>query len=279
MNEPTVGDQFHRAYVGALGEYDFAAAWQFNFLTLALGLREFHQVLEIGCGSLRVARLLIPYLLADHYCGLEPNDWLVQAGIEKEVGADLIRLKRPVFRHESDFGLSRFGRKFDVLLAQSIFSHTSLAQMASCLAEARQVLAPQGVFAATYYEGSTDYQGSSWVYPECVEFTHATVNRLAETAGLRCRRIDWGSQNRQQWVVFHHAEHEWAPPGLAQSIGQQAQRTLQSSRAESALRTQGDPAEYVRLRERLRRISQHPAVKKAMKDDAELRQAVIGHCS
>jgi SAM-dependent methyltransferase len=276
MHEPTDSDQLHRAYVGALGDYDFAAAWQFGFLTLALGLREFHRVLEIGCGSLRAARLLIPYLLPDHYCGLEPNAWLVDAGIGKEVGADLIRLKRPVFRHDADFGLSRFGRSFDVLLAQSIFSHTSQSQLAGCLAEARRVLAPQGVFAATYLEGSADYQGESWVYPECVTYTHSTIHRLAAAAGLGCRRLDWGNQNRQQWVVFHAIEHDWAPPALEPSIAEQAQRALQHSRAVTAQRTAGDPAEFVKLRERLRRIAQHPAVLAAMQEDAELRSAVIG---
>ena len=44
-------------------------------------------------------------------------------------------------------------------------------------------------------------------------------------------------------------------------------------------RTLGDSAEYVKLRERLLRIALHQAVQEAMKEDAELRQAVLGQGS
>ena len=55
------GDSHYRAYVGPPGDYDRIAAMTFNLLT-AVGLRQQHKVLDIGCGSLRVGRLLIPYL-------------------------------------------------------------------------------------------------------------------------------------------------------------------------------------------------------------------------
>ena len=246
-------DEFHRAYVGPADEYDLAAAWQFNLLTLVLGLRERHHLLEIGCGSLRVGRLFIPYLLPDHYCGLEPNDWLVREGIDKEVGADLARLKRPLFRQDDDFALSRFGRTFDFVLAQSVFSHTSKAQIEACLAESKRVLAPGGLFVATFLEGKEDYGGDAWVYPDCVEFTWDTIARLTEGQGLGCRRIDWGNPNGQQWVVFHHAEFEPALPALdVTTVAAQAGAALERGRRESSRRSSGDPAEYARLRERLR---------------------------
>lgn len=279
MDKLSTHDQFHRAYVGAIGEYDFAAAWQFNFLTMVLGLREFHSLLEIGCGSLRVGRLLIPYLQAENYYGLEPNEWLVRDGLAKEVGFDLANLRRPTFRHEDDFGLRRFGRNFDFMLAQSIFSHTSQAQIATCLAEARQVLAPQGVFAATYCEGASDYEGTTWVYPECVEFTRGTIQRLAEAAGLRSVPIEWGNPNRQRWVLFHHSEHDLVLANSDSAIAQQANAALQKGRTETAARTQGDPAEYVKLRDRLAQIARNEAVQAAMMDDVALRQAVLGQKS
>src|SRR4029450_11413927 len=86
------GDAHYRAYVGPPEDYDLIAAMTFNLLS-TLGLRQYHAVLDIGCGSLRIGRLLIPYLNAGNYTGIEPNKWLIQAGIRQEVGQDQIRIK------------------------------------------------------------------------------------------------------------------------------------------------------------------------------------------
>ena len=42
-------------------------------MLLAAGLRETHRIADLGCGLLRVGRLLIPYLLPGRYYGMEPN--------------------------------------------------------------------------------------------------------------------------------------------------------------------------------------------------------------
>ena len=65
------GDPQYRAYVGPPEDYDLIAAMTFNLLT-TLGLRQHHSLLDIGCGSLRIGRLLIPYLNRGKYFGVEP---------------------------------------------------------------------------------------------------------------------------------------------------------------------------------------------------------------
>ena len=35
--------------------------------------REIHRLLDFGCGSLRLGRMAIPYLLEGHYFGIEPE--------------------------------------------------------------------------------------------------------------------------------------------------------------------------------------------------------------
>ena len=72
------GDPHYRAYVGPPEDYDLIAAMTFNLLT-TLGLRQHHSLLDVGCGSLRIGRLLIPYLNRKKYFGLEPHQWLVEA--------------------------------------------------------------------------------------------------------------------------------------------------------------------------------------------------------
>ncbi len=90
------GDAHYRAYVGPPEDYDLIAAMTFNLLT-TLGLRQHHSLLDVGCGSLRIGRLLIPYLNRGKYFGVEPNEWLVKEGIKRELGEALLQIKHPTF--------------------------------------------------------------------------------------------------------------------------------------------------------------------------------------
>jgi hypothetical protein len=203
------GDPHYRAFVGPPERYDLVAAMQFNLLT-TMGLREFHTLLDIGCGSLRLGRLAIPYLRKGRYFGLEPNRWLVQEGIDRECGRDLIRLKEPRFRHDDDFRLSAFGVTFDYLIAQSIFTHAAAFQIRCCLAEARRCMQQHSLFVANYLSGATDYDGSAWVYPGCVTYTEKRLVELAREQGLACTPLRLPTVNCTDWLCYRLAEAERA---------------------------------------------------------------------
>lgn len=204
----------HRHFVGPPEKYDLASASQFNLLTL-LGLREHHHLLDIGCGSLRAGRLLIPYLLPGRYFGIEPEQWLLDEAIATEVGQDLVRIKAPSFSNDANFTLTTFGRRFDFMVAQSIFSHATQNQIRRCLAEAKQALEPSGVFAATFFVGDTNYEGDEWVYPGRVHYTMDHFQAMAQDQGLACRRINWTHTNEQTWVALAHPEHLAEVPDVA----------------------------------------------------------------
>ncbi|MCK4615125.1 MAG: HAD family hydrolase [Thermoplasmata archaeon] len=152
------GARHHRAFVGPSKHYDLASAMQFNLLTF-LGLREHHYLLDIGCGSLRAGKLFIPYLLPGHYYGIEPEEWLIEKGIELELGKDIIRIKKPVISNERNFTFTTFKKKFDYFLAQSIFTHASQKQIRRCLSEVRKTMKPISLVAATFSEGEESYTG------------------------------------------------------------------------------------------------------------------------
>lgn len=210
------GSPHYRAYVGPPSGWDVVAAMQFNLLT-SLGLREYHRLLDIGCGSLRGGRLFIPYLLPGNYFGIEPAEWLVAEGIASELGQDAVRLKRPTFSGSASFELDTFGVTFDFLLAQSVFSHASQAQIASCLAAARRVMHERTLFAATFVEGD-DYTGDAWTYPECVTYRRERISALAQEAGLACRVVAWPHPSSQTWVVFVDPGNDRRPGELYQSV-------------------------------------------------------------
>jgi SAM-dependent methyltransferase len=195
------GSNHYRAFVGYPLKYDLIAAMQFNLLT-SLGLREHHHVLDLGCGSLRAGRLLIPYLLPNCYYGLEPEEWLVEDGIRYNTGRDLIEIKSPHFQYRSDFSLTAFGVQFDFILAQSIFSHASPSQIRKCLSEAAACLAPGALLVASFVLDKEDYDGDTWVYPTCIGYTESGMKRFAAEAALECTLIDWPHPNAQSWALF-----------------------------------------------------------------------------
>jgi hypothetical protein len=237
------GSRHYRAWVGAPQTYDLFSHMQFSLMTL-LGLRQDHALLDIGCGSLRGGKLFLVYLLPDRYHGIEPEEWLVKEGLDRELGEEIVRAKRPRFRYSADFPCGDFGVKFDYVLAQSIFSHASVAQIGKCLREVRAAMKPEAIFAASFLEGEVDHAGDSWVYPGCVRYRASTIERLAADAGLACRRLDWFHSGGQAWFIFFQ-------PGLEPEV-----ELVASLNSAAMLRI--EMSHYRARSERLERIESHP---------------------
>ncbi len=154
-----------------------------------------------------MGRLLIPYLRPGHYFGIEPEQWLIDEGIAREVGKDQVALKLPTFSNEKEFRLACFGRAFDFMVAHSIFSHASEAQIRTALGEAKTALGPEGFFAATFVEGNENYAGSEWVYPGVVTYVPEHIRAMITESGLAARPIDWPHPAGQRWYVIAHPDH------------------------------------------------------------------------
>ena len=207
--DQSIQSRFYRSHVGPPERYDLIGAMQFNLLTF-LGLREMHYLLDIGCGSLRGGRLFIPYLLPGRYYGLEPDQWLIDDGIKNELGQDIVRIKQPVFSNDTNFTLTGFGRVFDFLLAQSIFTHAAQSHIRRCLSEAAKVMTPTSVFAATIFRGKEDYAGAEWQGAVALTYRLETVQSFAREQGLVCLPIGWPHPSGQFWLAFARMENERA---------------------------------------------------------------------
>jgi glycosyltransferase involved in cell wall biosynthesis/SAM-dependent methyltransferase len=194
------GDRHYRAYVGPPEDYDLIAAMTFNLIT-TLGLRQDHTVLDIGCGSLRIGRLLIPYLNVGNYSGIDPNRWLIDKGIKNEIGKDQIKIKQPRFYISNSAKDLRADAMFDFAIAQSIFSHCGPDLLEGWLMDISAHLKDSGALAATFCLGDQDCRDLGWFYPDAVHYKAETLASLSRNAGLNFVLIDW-KHPRQQWALF-----------------------------------------------------------------------------
>ncbi len=213
----------YKSYVGPEGLYDVIGAAQFALL-YAFGLRSSHRVLDFGCGSLRAGKLLIPYLDAGNYCGIEPNAWLIEACVREELGEELLHKKQPRFAHNDDFCCTVFGQSFDRIVAQSIFTHTGSDLYSRCLGSMKQALAPKGLVLATFFVDSQGDSAQGWFYTRekpCIYFTHEAVTTIAAQQGLCAAALPWYHPRGQSWYVFAHSAADLPPaPVLAGMLGQ-----------------------------------------------------------
>lgn len=198
-----MGDRHHRSWVGPPEWYDRIGALQFVVLIL-LGMREYHRLLDIGCGSLRGGRLSMMYLNEGNYYGIEPEQWVLNDGVAYEVSDGLVALKKPTFSHASDFAAGEFGVTFDFVLGSGLFMHAAASQIRQCFRNVADVLAPEGLFLGAYIQGDVDSDHDSWTYPNIQRYTSASLVEMANFAALRLTFVDWPHPFGHKWFVAHH---------------------------------------------------------------------------
>jgi len=174
-------------------------ASQFNLLTL-LGLKSHHNLLDFGCGSLRVGKCLIPYLNTGRYWGIEPNEWLINEAIKNELGEDMLKIKKPKFIFDDGFDY-QFNSKFDYIIAQSIFSHTNLKLFSKGLANLYECLENDGIFLFTASISKKNYdKNEEWLYPGVAKYKKQTLFNLFNKRLKFWKKLNWYHPT-QTWFI------------------------------------------------------------------------------
>jgi SAM-dependent methyltransferase len=172
LTEEQIAAGAHRKWVG--GSFEEHGRRQLDFL-LGQGLSPHDRLLDVGCGSLRAGRLLVDYLDAGNYYGIDANRSVIQAGYDQELTPEL-RAKLPStnLRASDRFGVD-FGVDFDVALAQSVFTHVSLNHVRLCFSRVAQVMRPGGRFFVTFNEQPADFPVDGVVQTKRNKYTERNV--------------------------------------------------------------------------------------------------------
>lgn len=199
----------HRAVVGGL--WDEMGKKQLEYL-VEQGLRPDHRFLDVGCGSLRGGVHFVRYLEPGHYCGLDIQQRLLDAG-RKELSAAGLDPASATLMRDDAFRFGRFEQQFDVALAQSVFTHLPLNTIMRCLAEIERVLRPEGRFYATFFQAPGPRLNTEPLRQSKTVTTHPDADPFhydpdifrwaVEGSTLDVKLVgDWGHPRNQQMLLF-----------------------------------------------------------------------------
>lgn len=145
-----VADDPHEA-IG--GMWEEVGKLQFDFL-IGQGMRPHHRMLDIGCGTLRGGRHCIGYLETGHYSGMDISPTALEAG-RRLIIEEGLSAKRPRLFQTRDLRFGEFaGEAFDVILAQSVFSHLPEPYIKECFEHVGAVMHTSSVFYFTFNPGA-----------------------------------------------------------------------------------------------------------------------------
>jgi ubiquinone/menaquinone biosynthesis C-methylase UbiE len=162
--------------------------WQFEYLCRH-GLKPGDRVLDYGCGPAAAGVYFIEYLDAGKWVGVDISNESIK------VGNDLIRRKgleskraELIYTPKGDLALLA-GRVFDVMIAQSVFTHLPPDEIIAILQRLRPFFAPRGFLYASFSccpQGIVQQQLHNWYYD------HDFIRLAAGEAGLALDILpDW----------------------------------------------------------------------------------------
>lgn len=106
-------------------------------------------VLDLGCGDLRGGRYTIEYLDPGNYYGTDISAEAIRRAWE-HVSEHGLEEQYPVLVVNPDLTFRQFDRRFDVVFANSVFTHLSAEHVEECFAHVGDVLREDGVLFASF---------------------------------------------------------------------------------------------------------------------------------
>lgn len=144
---------------------------------LARGIQPNDTVVDYGCGTLRLGRILIEFLDPDRYVGLDIDHRILAAG-RSQLPADLLELKRPVLDVISAESLKRTSaRKPKWVCSKGVLQHIPPAQIDKFFEDISHLILPgaTGLIEAQIRDASERLSSKTWAY--CLADLQASAAR------------------------------------------------------------------------------------------------------
>lgn len=213
MISAQVAEGRHREVVGALWEE--LGDLQLKFL-ISQGLRPSHTLLDVGCGCLRLGVKAIPYLQRGNYFGVDNNASLLEAGMNLELHQIDLKGALPEERlfFLPDFELQKLQKKFDYLIAQSLFSHFTFNRIRRCLSRMVCLLHENSKIFATFFEVPAGQDPEkplrhdaggviSYSDKDPYHYRFSDLEFIAQGLPLKIRYLgEWGHPRNQKMALF-----------------------------------------------------------------------------
>ena len=138
------------------GKWEEIGTLQFEFLE-SKGLKPTHELLDLGCGTLRGGRHFIAYLDPGNYWGIDISPQAIERA-QALIIEEHLTAKKPVLLVNRDGNLKfeEFnGKKFGFILAQSVFTHLRPEHIEECFANIGNIFDQNTSFFFTYFNETT----------------------------------------------------------------------------------------------------------------------------
>lgn len=201
-------------YSGGLPEV-FGEVGRDTFINLlSIGLQPDANLLDFGCGALRLGYWLVRFMDQGRYFGIEPHRGMAEAGMEFSLGQELVDAKRPTIDYNDRCDMSVFGVTFEFVVARSIFTHTTPGMMRRTLENFVGNSAPGAAFLASYWSLSTSFDGptgddmplSVWDFIPVIKYSFDRIRTMANAIGLTVEEVAYTPRLMEQvWLVFRNA--------------------------------------------------------------------------
>jgi len=205
----------HRNIIGGL--WDEIGRLQFDFV-VENGLRRDQRLIDIGCGCLRGGVYFVEYLDPGNYFGTDISQALLDAGYDVELAQRGLqtRMDKANLRCDGKFDFEAFETRFDVALAQSVFTHLPANLIQLCLTRLAQTMTVGGRFYATFFIVPEDHPlgkpspipgigGSTSDHADPYHYRFKDILSLCTSLPWRPSLIgEWNHPRGQQMVLFEY---------------------------------------------------------------------------
>jgi len=176
------------------------------------GLNPWDKLLDIGCGALCGGYWMINFLHPGCYCGIEPNEFMFNAGVDHLVEPGLFEAKQPKFLHNDRYDFSGFGVKFDYFHAHSIWTHAPKKDLEKMLDGFLEHSNPGARFLTSFKSPGLfrpDYKGDTWIgrshesdEPGICRHSFKWIQQACDARGLTVELLRGEKIHKQKWILL-----------------------------------------------------------------------------